>query len=128
VLWGMAGGLRSVTPTQTYGCLYFGSMANISDKSETPGNYSLAQNCPNPFNPETNIDFVLPKETYCSLIIYDLLGQKIRTLLDSQIGSGNYQIHWNGKSESGLNVPSGIYFYQLCTPDFVQTNKMVLVR
>jgi hypothetical protein len=128
VLWGMAGGLRSVIPTQTYGCLYFASVADISDKSATPGKFSLAQNYPNPFNPETNIDFVLPQQTYCSLIIYDLLGQKICTLFESQIGPGNYKLHWNGKDEGGLNVPSGIYFYKLHTAYFDHTNKMVLVR
>jgi hypothetical protein len=93
-----------------------------------PFEYALKQNYPNPFNPETNIEFALPKESNVSLVVYNLLGQTVRTLVSGTVAAGAHTAHWDGKNENGANVPSGIYFYKLNTPEFFQTNKMVLVR
>jgi hypothetical protein len=100
----------------------------VNGEEPMPFEYALKQNYPNPFNPETNIEFALPKESNVSLVVYNLLGQTVRTLVSGNVAAGAHTAHWDGKNESGVNVPSGIYFYKLNTPEFFQTNKMVLVR
>ncbi|RKY83814.1 hypothetical protein DRQ09_09485, partial [candidate division KSB1 bacterium] len=80
-----------------------------------PEKFDLFQNYPNPFNSETVIKFQLPEPGRVSLIIYNLLGQKIRTLVDSYKNSGYYSIKWDGKNDTGERVSSGIYFYKIQT-------------
>lgn len=86
-------------------------------------NYSLSQNFPNPFNPTTEINFSLPNETKVTIDIYNILGQKVLTLLDRKIKQGSHSISFNAK-----NLSSGTYFYRLTTDDFVQTKKMLLLK
>jgi hypothetical protein len=85
--------------------------------------YHLAQNCPNPFNPTTEIKYALPKDCHVSLEIHNILGQKVATLIDGQQKAGYKTTRWDASSFS-----SGIYFYRLQAGDFVQTRKMVLIR
>ncbi len=89
---------------------------------------SLLQNYPNPFNPETQIEFVLPKQARVKLEVYNLLGQKVVTLIDREMPAGPNTIVWDGKNETGENVSSGIYFYRLEAGDLKKTKKMVIVR
>jgi len=98
------------------------------DQTIIPDEYALLQNYPNPFNPETNIEFNLPREQDVSLSVYNLLGQQIRTLVNARVEAGRHVAHWDGQNEYGVAVPSGVYFYRLYTPEFSQTNKMILVR
>jgi hypothetical protein len=100
----------------------------VDGEEPIPFNYVLKQNYPNPFNPETNIEYALPKESDVSLTVYNLLGQTVRTLISEKVAAGAHTAHWDGRNENGENVPSGIYFYKLYTPEFSQTNKMVLLR
>ncbi|MDQ7817400.1 MAG: T9SS type A sorting domain-containing protein [Melioribacteraceae bacterium] len=94
-----------------------------------PVEYALDQNYPNPFNPTTNIRYSLPKAASISLVIYNTLGQKVATLIDSQEqGAGNYNYVWNGKDMNGNNLASGIYFYQLNANDYTITKKMMLLK
>ncbi|MEO8666716.1 MAG: FG-GAP-like repeat-containing protein, partial [Ignavibacteria bacterium] len=88
--------------------------------------YSLQQNYPNPFNPETNITFTLPKKVKVSLTIYNIIGKKIATPVDGELNSGNYTV----KFEAGdvKNISSGVYYYTLITPDFIETKKMILLK
>jgi hypothetical protein len=97
--------------------------------------YILLQNYPNPFNPATTIpfkvkslEFGVGRPIHTTLIIYNLLGQKVKTLVDEDKLSGRYQVSWEGKNEEGNDVSSGIYFYVIKTKDFTQTKKMTLVR
>jgi hypothetical protein len=95
---------------------------------EVPSEFALYQNYPNPFNPETTIEFALAIRAEVKLEIYDVLGRKVATLADEIRNAGRYSIHWNGKSTAGISVPSGIYFYRLVTPEFMQTKRMLLMR
>lgn len=95
-----------------------------------PNEYKLGQNYPNPFNPSTVISYQLPMSTDVTLKVYDILGNKIETLVNQEKPAGTYEVTWYTE-----NLPTGVYFYQLrATPiggqagEFVQTKKMVLIR
>lgn len=88
----------------------------------------LNQNYPNPFNPVTSIDFKLPKRMKVSLVIYDVLGKKVRTLLDGDQNPGAHKVYWNGTNDYGQVVSSGIYFYRLEAESFTATRKMMLMK
>lgn len=126
VMFGLSNGISEITPAFVRGRIGFG--LGVEENGEVPRTFTLEQNYPNPFNPETNIDFALPTETNVSLIVYNLLGQEVQTLIDGKVGAGQHTAHWNGKNQNGVTVPSGVYFYKMTTPEFTQTNKMVLVR
>jgi hypothetical protein len=99
------------------------------DKSlEAPSGYRLSANYPNPFNPETNIEYELPKSGLVRLEVYNLLGQKIKTLIDQNQMAGVHQAIWNGKNEFDEAVASGIYLYRMETNDFKATKRMLLIR
>ncbi len=96
-----------------------------------PESFALAQNFPNPFNPSTKIGYRVPLEggnQAVSLVVYDQLGRKVRTLVSNSQGPGTYEVEWNGLDDQGSAVGSGIYFYQLTTADLSETRKMLLVR
>ncbi|MFQ5602676.1 MAG: FlgD immunoglobulin-like domain containing protein [bacterium] len=93
-----------------------------------PDNFVLQQNYPNPFNPETSIGYQLPKSTRVKLVIFNLIGQEIRNLVDSVEPAGFHKIIWNGKDNFGREVPSGTYIYQLKTAEFTGVKKMTLLR
>lgn len=93
-----------------------------------PKEFVLNQNYPNPFNPSTNISFSIPKSENVKLTIYNLLGEKVTTLVNSEMNVGNHKVTWNGKNDFGITVPSGVYFYKLETPSFSQSRKMMLLK
>ena len=95
----------------------------IEGSTELPDDYFLSLNYPNPFNPSTTIEYVLPHSGVVSLIVYNLRGEEVIRLVDSFQQAGEYTSNWNAS-----NVSSGIYFYRLRSGDFVQTKKMVLLR
>ncbi len=91
--------------------------------------FKLFSNYPNPFNPSTTIRFAVPHYTgELELIIYDILGNKIKTLHDGSISSGTHELKWNASNENGNAVPSGIYFAQLISGEFHQTIRMLLIK
>jgi len=92
---------------------------------------SLEQNYPNPFNPETTISFSLNTEITenTELVIYNLKGQKVKTLVNEKLDAGTHLVMWDGKDENGKSVTSGIYFYQLnAGKDFSNTKRMILLK
>lgn len=93
-----------------------------------PDHYELTQNYPNPFNPITEIHYALPKKGAVTLTIFNLLGQRVRRLVDKVQEPGFYSVSWDGKNDEGQNVASGVYFYQIKAGKFVSTKKMVLMR
>jgi hypothetical protein len=96
----------------------------IKNESNTIAkSFFLSQNYPNPFNPVTRIKFDLPKSSNVKLVIYDILGREIVTLLDENKKPGTYEVDWDGS-----NYASGVYFYKLITDEFVETKKMVLLK
>lgn len=98
------------------------------ENEELPREYALSQNFPNPFNPETQISYQLPKDGQVKLYIYNLLGQKVGTLLDGKQRSGRYTVRWNGKSDQGQNLGSGVYFYKIQAGECSFAKKMILLR
>lgn len=106
----------------------FSTAVESQDKPFVPSNYSLAQNYPNPFNPETIITYELPKETTVNITIYNILGQRVLTLVDDLQLAGRYSVVWNGKDERGLAVSGGVYLYHLKTEDFTKSLKMILLK
>jgi hypothetical protein len=95
---------------------------------EKPSEFALLQNHPNPFNQTTKIEFTLAKSGFVSLRIYDLLGRKVRTLASRDLSSGYKSVLWDGKNDSGEEVASGIYFYQLRVRNFSETKTLVLLK
>ena len=90
--------------------------------------YSLFQNFPNPFNPETEIRYQLPGKEHVSLTVYNLLGQKIHTLVDKEMVTGYHTIKWDGNNDFGNTVASGVYLYAMQAGNFFEKKKMVLMR
>ena len=95
---------------------------------ELPTSYGLSQNYPNPFNPSTTFEYALPTASHVELSIFNVLGQRVITLVDGRQEAGYHYPTWNGTSESGSEVASGIYFYRLTAGDFVTTKKMMLLK
>ena len=93
-----------------------------------PVEFQLKQNYPNPFNPTTNINFRLDRKADVELIIYDLTGKKIKTLVRGSKETGAYEVSWDGRNEKGIPVSSGIYIYQLKAENFIQSQKMTLIK
>ena len=96
--------------------------------SVIPEKFELKQNYPNPFNPVCNIEYALPKGSHVTLSIYNILGQKVRVLVDEYQSAGYKSIKWDGRDKLGKEVTSGIYFYRIEAEKFTQAKKMVLIR
>jgi hypothetical protein len=88
-----------------------------------PKEYNLNNNYPNPFNPSTKISFDIPNSAFTSLVIYDLLGRTVETLVDEYLKPGRYEVTW-----SAANYPSGVYYYKITSGEYTETKKMVLVK
>lgn len=97
-------------------------------KNHSATSFILHQNYPNPFNPETVILYELPQMSQVEVAIFNLLGERIRTLANQRQIAGQHRLHWDGRNEFGMSVPSGVYLYRLRAGDFVQTRKMVLMQ
>ncbi len=97
-------------------------------KDGIPQEFSLLQNYPNPFNPSTTIVYTLPEASQVVLKIYDVLGREIRTLVNTAIPAGRYQVTWDGTDNAGHPVSSGIYIYRLKAGNYSKTMKMLLTR
>ena len=90
--------------------------------------YNLANNYPNPFNPSTTIDYTLPRPEHVRITIYDMLGRQVKTLIDANQQAGRFQTVWNGTDAGNIPVAAGVYFYRMQAGDFVQVNKLLLVK
>jgi hypothetical protein len=105
------------------------SVSSVDSEEKTPPRkFALIQNYPNPFNPTTRISFSIPTSSNAVLTIYNVVGQKIKTLVNSRQNAGNYEIQWNGLNEKGERVSSGVYLYQLKTDSYSEAKKMLLLQ
>jgi len=95
---------------------------------ELPDSYTLKQNYPNPFNPTTKIEYSLPKSGNVKIVIYDILGKKIKTLVDQIEQKGSYSIIWNGEDDLGNKAASGIYFYRMEAGGYTAVKKLNLLK
>ena len=93
-----------------------------------PSAYQLFQNYPNPFNPSTTIEFALSKAANVRLEIFNIVGQKVRTLVSERVAPGGYQVVWDGLDDNGRQVTTGVYLYRFTADNFVQTRKMLFVK
>ncbi|MFO7446434.1 MAG: T9SS type A sorting domain-containing protein [Ignavibacteriaceae bacterium] len=101
---------------------------SVNGDQNIPSEFTLKQNYPNPFNPSTTISYLLNKPSTVKLTVYNMLGQKIKVLLDGFRNAGGHSIMWDATDDSSIPVTSGVYFYQLKTDKQVLQKKMVLVR
>jgi len=108
----------SILKTTTGGNVFVQNISEI-----IPEMFTLYQNYPNPFNPITNIKFDLPKNSFVTLKVFDILGREITTLVNVNLKSGTYHVNWEGG-----NYPSGVYFYKMNASDYSMIRKMLLIK
>jgi hypothetical protein len=101
----------------------YGSIVGVETEQSVPEKFVLYQNYPNPFNPTSTIKFELPFSGKASLVVYNMLGQEVKTLIDGFLTRGNYAVQF-----SGTGLASGVYFYRLSSGNFVETKKMILLK
>jgi hypothetical protein len=105
-----------------------GSVLGVGAQGVIPTRYALYQNYPNPFNPSTQIRFDLKENRDVRLVIYNVMGQQVRTLISGQMTAGQHVIAWDGTDQQGRTVGSGLYIYRLTAGSFVESRKMLLTR
>lgn len=103
-------------------------LVNVPVENRTNLTYELYQNFPNPFNSGTTIRYTVPATNFIEIAIYNIVGQKIRLLLDRQISAGSLFISWDGKDDFGAAVGSGVYLYRISAGSFIEVKKMLLMR
>ena len=106
------------------------STTTVTDSPDIPdiNRFALAQNIPNPFNPNTTIKFDIPFRSRVRIVIYNASGQLVSTLADRTFEKGRQTLTWQGRDSDGHAVSSGVYFCRMEADQFVQTRKMVLLR
>jgi len=127
---GQTGELRSWAMTIAYG-----STSSVHQlDSQTPVRFALHQNYPNPFNPSTTIGYELPRTSKVELQVYNVIGQRVATLVNEEQQPGHYSVVWNGYNDRGEQVAGGVYFYRLKAGEtnggreFLETKKLLLLR
>lgn len=104
-------------------------VVGVKDNSPSvPGSFALSQNYPNPFNNSTRISFILERPGEISLLIYDTAGRLVKTLAKEKFAAGAHDLHWNSTNNSGLEVPSGMYFYKLQAGQQSVAKKLLLIK
>lgn len=96
--------------------------------SSGPADFALHQNYPNPFNPSTTIAYSLAKRSHVQINVFNLMGQRVRTLVDEFKAAGAHEVQWNGRSDAGVPVPSGAYFYVLKSGEVTLQRKLLLLK
>ena len=127
--------VRLHTYARFTGTIYFDDLSfkvikatDVDEENGLPMSYDLHQNYPNPFNPSTVISYALPKASYVSIKIYDMLGREVKTLVNSEQNAGILNVQWNGENDFGSKVSSGAYIYMIKAGDFFQAKKMILLK
>tara|TARA_R100000963_G_C4641541_1_gene105173 strand:- start:1899 stop:2243 length:345 start_codon:yes stop_codon:yes gene_type:complete len=95
----------------------------VVDNSQLPKSFSLGQNYPNPFNPTTNINFDLPQAADVQLTVFNMLGQRVMTLVDNRMEAGAHKVTFDAR-----NLASGMYMYRIEAGSFINTKKMMLIK
>ena len=88
----------------------------------------MLRNYPNPFNPETTIEYIIPKAGQISIVLFNTIGQQVRTIVDEFKTSGTYQVIWDGRNDQGEKVNSGVYFYLMRSGSCEKNMKCVLLK
>jgi hypothetical protein len=119
VIWTKFGDVKELKALTTTGVEYQKSL---------PKEFALHQNYPNPFNPTTEIRYDLPKNAFVQLKIYNSLGQLVRTLVNQDKPAGTYSVVWNGRSDNGSSLSSGVYITRMVAGSYVHSQKMTLLK
>ncbi len=99
------------------------------DPENLPTKFELRQNYPNPFNPTTKIEYDVAKKSHVRLDVFNVLGQRVTTLVNEEKEPGNLEVYWSGTNDGGNKVASGVYFYRLTADDeLIETKKMMLLK
>ena len=98
------------------------------DKERIPAAYELYNAYPNPFNPSTTISYTIPRSNNVNIAVYNIMGQKIRTLVDNRTSAGTHTLMWDGLDDAGRNVSTGIYFIKINSSHFNSTKKVTLIK
>jgi hypothetical protein len=117
--WGNASSLEVHVNSGTVG---------VEGGPAVPARFGLAQNAPNPFNPQTMIRFSLAAESEVRLFVYDVSGRVVRTLAEGRWTAGPHEVSWDGRADGGVPVASGLYFCKLSTPFESAVRKMVMLK
>lgn len=124
----MAPGSFKVPAVAYPGKFTIGSTAVETRSGQLPARFGLEQNFPNPFNPQTRIAFHLPEKGYAQLEVYNVLGQKIRTLVDGELAAGAHEAIWDGLNDQGAQAAGGVYFYRLDSAGRFDYRRMAYMR
>ncbi len=108
--------------------MYQDKPTRIAESNTGPQAYTIDGNYPNPFNPDTTIKYSTPREGLVQLSIYNVMGQKVRTLMSRTAQAGNHSVRWDGKNDIGLRVSSGVYVVSLRAGSTEVTHRMTLMR
>lgn len=100
----------------------------LQDEQRLPNEFAVRQNFPNPFNPATTISFTVPRAARAVVAIYNIIGQRVRELIDDYIMAGQYQVQWDGTTQTGEPASSGVYFARVEWDNQVATIKMALLK
>ena len=114
----------------TYALFAVATPVDVNDENGyiLPYNFELSQNYPNPFNPITTVEYSLPRRSHVQIEIYNVLGQRVNTLVDRDESAGSYSVSWDGKTVNGQPVATGVYLYRFQAGDYVETKKMLLLK
>lgn len=110
-----------------------GQMASTSDdrtiaQGDIPDRFDISQNYPNPFNPVTTIRYQLPEDVHVTIGVYNILGQRVRTLVNEEQAPGYYSVIWDGTNQSGMSVSSGMYLYRIQAGGYNEVRKMLFMK
>ena len=122
------GGMKSDSTVSGKTYMYLREGTGVEQVERTPMEFCLSQNYPNPFNPGTNIRFALQKDSHVNLLIYNILGQEIKTLVDKKMDAGYHVVSWDSRDKNGNEAASGVYFYRIEAKEFSQTKNMIILR
>ena len=100
----------------------------VDESNQLPFSYALHQNYPNPFNPVTTLRYDLPENSLVNIIIYDMLGRQVKTLINQTQDAGYRSIIWDATNDYGKPVSAGMYLYQIHAGEYISTKKMVLLK
>lgn len=110
------------------GTFKISGVSAVEQTGQLPQEFRLEQNYPNPFNPSTQIPFSLAQAGLTTLTVYNVIGQKIRSLVSDNLKPGRYEFRWDGMDDYGQPVSAGVYVYQLVSGDYKATRQLTLVR
>jgi len=105
-------------------------LSTFADHRETgkPVTFHLSQNYPNPFNPVTTIEYQLPENAHVSIVVYNILGEKVAELVRENQESGYYSVEWDGRMHNNMSAPSGLYIYRIQAGEYTEAKRMMLLK